>query len=99
MIVEITNYFAAPDNQKAVLAQRRKASKLRAELGLPEGEIFIRQGDKGPDVRWECRFENQAAFEADLAARRQSPEFENARKTMHTLLDRFERHIFERDEG
>jgi hypothetical protein len=99
MIVEITNYFAAPGNSQAVLAQRRKASELRAELGLPAGEIFVRRGEKGPDVRWECRFEDETAFEADLAARRQSPEFETARKTMHTLLDRFERHIFERDEG
>lgn len=97
-IVETTNYFAKPGMAEAVLIHRRKGSALRVSLGLAAGEIFVRQGDKGPDVRWECRFADEAAFAADLAARDRSPEFARQREDMGALLERFERHVFKADE-
>jgi len=97
-IVETTNYFAKPGLAAAVLVHRRKGTALRVSLGLAPGEIFVRQGDQGPDVRWECRFADEAAFEADLAARDKSPDFARQREEMGALLERFERHVFKADE-
>jgi hypothetical protein len=97
-IVEVTNYFAKDGQAQAVLLQRRRGSEIRRELGLEPGEIFIlREGD-GPDVRWECRFGSREAYEADLSSRSDSQTFVDARRTMHTLLERFERHVYEMDE-
>lgn len=95
MIVEATNYFAREGQVDEVLKQRRKATEIRRSLGLDQGKILIRREGNGPDVRWECSFETREAYEADRAARAASPEFEAARKTMHTLLERFERHVFD----
>jgi hypothetical protein len=99
MFLEITSYYALPGQTSAVLAQRRAATALRVQLGLPPGEIFTKVEGDGPDVRWECRFENRAAYERDLAARAASPAFGEARAAMHTLLQRFERHLQQREEN
>ncbi|MBS0339910.1 MAG: NIPSNAP family protein [Proteobacteria bacterium] len=93
MLVETTNYFARPGKEAEVLAQRRHASALRAHLGLHPGEIFTKVEGAGPDVRWQCAFETQEAYEADMAARARSPEFAEARQSMHQLVQRFERHL------
>lgn len=103
MIVETTNYFAKPGLAEAVLERRREGCRLRKSLGLPPGRIFVNRGgtnpDKqGPDVRWECSFADEAAFQADLAARDASPEFGAQRREMGALTDRFERHVFQLDE-
>lgn len=93
MIIEITNYYAQPGQAEAVLAQRRHASEVRTRLGLPAGRIFTKLEGAGPDVRWECAFETRAAYDADMARRAESAEFADTRKTMHTLLEKFERHL------
>lgn len=95
MIVEATNYFAREGQAAAVLEQRRKATEIRRELGLDPGRILIRLEGNGPDVRWECEFPSREAYEADMAARGESQAFADARKAMHTLLVRFERHVFD----
>jgi len=95
MVIEITNYYALPDQANAVLTQRRRASEIRERLGLPAGRIYLKLEGAGPDVRWECRFETRAAYEDDLARRDGSPEFAAARKAMHGLLQRFERNLQE----
>jgi len=98
MIVEVTNYFAKEGQASAVLEQRRAATRLRQRLGLKPGQILVKRDGKGPDVRWECAFASDDEFKADMAARGACEEFEQARKTMHTLLERFERHVYVRDE-
>lgn len=95
MILEATNYFAREGQAGAVLEQRRKATEIRCELGLDPGRILIRLEGTGPDVRWECSFASREAYEADMAARGGSQAFANARKAMHTLIERFERHVYE----
>lgn len=97
MIVEATNYFAKEGQAAAVLEQRRKATEIRAQLGLDPGRILIRLEGSGPDVRWECSFASREAYEADMAVRGGSQAFADARKEMHTLLERFERHVYEGD--
>lgn len=95
MIVEATNYFARDGQAQAVLEQRRKATAIRLELGLEPGRTLVRIEGNGPDVRWECDFASREAFEADMATRAGSPAFADARKAMHALLERFERHVYE----
>jgi len=98
MIVEATNYFAKEGQADEVLKQRHKATEIRRQLGLNPGRILVRMEGTGPDVRWECSFASKQAYDADRAARAASPDFEAARKQMHTLLERFERHVYEVDE-
>jgi hypothetical protein len=100
MLVERTGYWARPGQAGAVLATRRRASEIRVRLGLPRGAILVKtdpRGD-GPDVSWECDFETAEAHAADLAAREASPEFAAARAVMQTLVARFERQVFRRDD-
>ena len=99
MIIEATNYFAAEGMAGEVLTQRRSSTEIRRKLGLEPGRILVRLEGDGPDVRWECSFATREAYDADREARANSPEFESARKEMHTLLQRFERHVSEVDEA
>ncbi len=99
MILESTLYYAKPEMAEAVLDMRRRGVRLRVSLGLAPGEVFVKAGESGPDVRWECRFADRAAFEADLAARDSSPEFGEQRRAMGALLVRFERHVDRLDDG
>lgn len=99
MIIETTNYFARAGMQEQVLQQRRRASAIRCDLNLPVGRISIRREGNGPDVRWEMTFRNEREYEADREARAASPAFEENRKAMHDLLDRFERFVEVVDDG
>jgi hypothetical protein len=93
MIVEITNYYAKPEQADAVLEQRRRACAIRVRLGLAVGRIFTRIEGPGPDVRWECEFATRVEYEQDMAVRASSTEFAAAREAMHLLLERFERQL------
>ncbi|MBT1158439.1 hypothetical protein J1C56_22835 [Aminobacter anthyllidis] len=97
MIVEATNYFAREGQAGEVLEQRRRATEIRRSLGLEPGRILVRLEGSGPDVRWECSFPSREAYDADRAARAASPDFEVARKQMHGLLEKFERHVSTED--
>lgn len=99
MIVEFTNYYASRGDWKAVLECRRKATAIRLELGLVPGEILVNAEGGAPQVRWQCRFPDRDAYERDRAARRSSEAFEANKKAMHGLIDRFERQIYEIDDG
>lgn len=95
MIVETTNYHARPGQLDAVLEQRRRATGVRVKLGLSPGRILRKLEGAGPDVRWECSFATRADYDADMAVRAASVEFAETRKAMHTLIERFERHLHE----
>src|SRR5688572_27391294 len=102
MIVERTEYFAKPGMGAEVLTMRRRACAVRREIGLASGSIFVAQpASEGetPDVTWECAFVDADAHAADLAARAASPEFGAVRADMVRLLDRFARHVVERDDS
>jgi dienelactone hydrolase len=99
MIIERTHYFAHPGKAEQVLAIRRRACAVRLALGLPAGEIFVKQagGDGSePDVTWQCGFADEAGQAADLAARAASPDFEAVRVDMKAAIARFERQVFRR---
>jgi len=95
MFVEKTNYYAEEALVDEVLAIRRKACAVRADLRLPEGMIFVKEQREsdGPDVSWECTYSSRDAYEQDLAVRAASPEFEQVRRRMAAAVERFERHL------
>ena len=95
MIIETTNYYAKPGSEDEVLMQRRRATAIRKSLGLPEGRTFARLEAEGPNVQWRCEFSSLNAYREDMAVRKDSAEFSAARAQMHTLIDRFERHLHE----
>jgi dienelactone hydrolase len=97
MIIERTNYYSKAGLQEAVLAMRRAACEVRRDIGLPVGAIRTRIAGEGPDVTWECAFATEKAHAADLAARAASAAFEDVRRQMRGLIDRFER-LLERAE-
>jgi hypothetical protein len=96
-VIERTHYFAHPGQAARVLETRRRACAVRLSIGLPAGEILVKQpgGDNSePDVTWHCSFADEAAQERDLAARAASPAFEAVRADMRGFIARFERHVF-----
>ena len=96
MIVERTLYFAKPGRAAAVLEVRRRASRVRRELGLDGGTIVVAHGDSdAPDVSWECRFRDAEEHRLDLEARDESDAFAKVRDEMRGQIERFERHVFE----
>jgi len=99
MILERTLYFAKSGHESDVLAVRRRASRIRVELGLAAGAISVRHGaSDAPSVAWECRFATESAHQDDLEARGASDAFSAIRKEMQTHLERFERHVLRQDE-
>ena len=99
MYTERTNYYAKPGRRADVLRIRRQASRVRVDLGLQAGTISqkVEADSEGPDVQWECHFLTAEEHKADLAARAASADFEAVRAEMQTVIDRFERHVLERD--
>ena len=100
MLIERTLYFAKPGKAADVLETRRRGSRVRVELGLPAGTIYVRHGESdAPDVQWECRFESADEQARDLEARTKSEAFEKVRADMRELIERFERHILRVEAG
>jgi dienelactone hydrolase len=98
MYIERTYYFSKPGKERDTLTVRRKACRIRREVGLPAGIVYIRADAKEPnhpDVTWECHFATLAEREADLATRAASPAFESIRAEMRACIARFERYCFE----
>lgn len=94
MYAERTLYFVKPGKLAEALAVRKDATRVRLELGLDAGTIFLKEGEgDGPDIQWECRFDSLESRRADAEARDASEAFGAVRKRMQALLDRFERHV------
>jgi dipeptidyl aminopeptidase/acylaminoacyl peptidase len=96
-VIERTHYFVKPGCAARMLEARRRACAVRLSIGLPAGEIFVKQpgGDGSEaDVTWQCAFPDAAVQAADLAARGASPAFEAVRSQVRELIDRFERQVY-----
>ena len=99
MYTERTNYYAKAGRLDDVLRIRRRASRIRVDLGLQAGTIRrkVESGKDGPDVQWECHFLTAEEHQSDLDARAASSEFDAIRAEMLLVTDRFERHVLETD--
>jgi len=89
-------YYPRAGMEDDVLATRLEASAVRTRLGLETGRVLLRvEGPEGgPHVMWEAEYESQAAREADVAAL-DGTDFEAVADHMGTLLDGFERTVWE----
>jgi len=94
MILEITSYYPKAGQAEAVLAHRQAGCALRARMGLDPGSVLALLEGEGAPVRWLCRYPDEAALRADLAARRDSPAFGEQIAAMSGLIERFERAIY-----
>ena len=101
MITERTNYYAKDGNEAQVLAIRRRASAIRTAIGLRAGRIgaAAAASPDQPAVTWECRFTDEAAHRADMAARAASADFTRVRADMQGAVSRFTRHVFADDDA
>ncbi len=99
MFVERTNYFAKPGRLDDVRRIRQRASEVRIELGLPAGTIYVKSdpAGEGPDVQWECAFASLDDNAKDMAARGASADFEQVRVEMGEAVEKFERHLIQRE--
>ncbi|HSF19276.1 MAG TPA: hypothetical protein VLK65_27370 [Vicinamibacteria bacterium] len=100
-VVVLNLYYAKQGSEEDVLETRLEASRVRGRLGLPRGRVLRRiQGpDSLPEVIWECEFEDVSAHDRDMDARAASHDFEAVRTRMGTLLERFERSLWELRHG
>ena len=96
-IVVQNSYFAKAGKAKEVYRWRLHAIDVREKLGLRRGRVLRRFGDSAhqPDVIWECDYPDMKSREAELKALEDNPEFDAVMEHMNTLLDRFDRAIWE----
>lgn len=89
-------YFPKPGKEEEVFQWRLHASEVRAKLGLPAGRVFRKiSGDVTYYIVWECEYPSLAAREADVKALDQSTEFTKVQEHMGTLIQKFERNVWE----
>ncbi len=97
-IVVQNYYYPKSGNAEAVYQWRLHASDLRAKLGLPVGRVLKKySGDCLFDVIWECNYPSIEAREADVKKLDESAEFAKVQEHMGTLIQKFERAIWEVD--
>jgi len=87
-VMEQTSYFAKPGFADRVYEHRLHVSDVRQRMGLPAGRVSRRVGGTGdvPDVIWQLAYSDP--LNRVLGARAQSPEFEEVRTAMNTLIDK-----------
>ncbi len=97
VIVVHNYYYAKPGQQDAVYQWRLHASDVRARLGFPPGRVLRRLGDSDtqPDVIWECTYPDLAARQRDVRAVEATAEFQAVMQHMRTLINRFERQLWQ----
>ncbi|MEJ0103720.1 MAG: hypothetical protein WDO19_14710 [Bacteroidota bacterium] len=93
------HYYPKPGKEEEVYKWRLHASAVRAGLGLPKGRVLKKlTGNGGPYVVWECEYPSLNAREKDVASIDQSDEFKKVQEHMGTLIERFERYVWEIDD-
>jgi hypothetical protein len=91
-------YYPEPGKEAEVYKLRLQASEVRAKLGLPKGRVLKKvDGLGGPYIIWECDYPTPAAREKDVQELSKSEEFQKVQDQMSTLLQKFERFIWEAD--
>ncbi|HEY5746480.1 MAG TPA: nuclear transport factor 2 family protein [Chryseolinea sp.] len=95
-IVVQNYYFPKPGKEGEVMETRRRASQVRAQLGLPAGRILQRISESTAQayVVWECEYPSLHAREEDLTRLDRSEEFKKVQDHMSTLLEKFDRGVW-----
>jgi hypothetical protein len=100
-ILALNFYYAKPGQEDAVKRQRIAASDVRDRLKISRGRaLWLLKGTPAlPTVIWACEFADPAAHERDMWTRHYSPEFEAIRAGMRALYVRFERVLYQVEDG
>lgn len=92
-------YYPKPEKEKEVYEWRLHASEVREKLGLPKGRVLKKiNGTSGPYVIWECEYASLEAREKDIELLDKSEEFKKVQEHMSTLIEKFERSVWEIDD-
>jgi len=95
-IVVQNAYFAKAGKEKEVYEWRLHASEVREKLGLPKGRILRRISDgSGSYIIWQCDYSSMEERKKDVDLLDRSEEFKKVQEHMNTLLDKFERTVWE----
>jgi hypothetical protein len=97
-IVVQNAYFPKAGKEKEVYEWRLHASEVRDKLGLPKGRVLRRISEgNGSYVIWQCEYSSIEERQKDVEKLDQSEEFKKVQEHMSTLLDKFERTVWEVD--
>ncbi|MEI9921339.1 MAG: DUF1684 domain-containing protein [Bacteroidota bacterium] len=89
-------YYPKPGKEQEVYEWRLHASEVRAKLGLLKGQVLKKvSGESGPYVIWQCEYSSVEAREKEVKQLDLSEEFEKVQAHMGTLIDKFERSVWE----
>ena len=95
-IVVQNAYFPKAGKENEVYEWRLHASDVREKMGLPKGRVLRRISEgNGPYVIWECEYSSIEERQKDVDKLDQSEEFKKVQEHMSTLLDKFERTMWE----
>jgi hypothetical protein len=96
-VVVQNQYFAKPGKADEVYRWRIHASDVREKLGLRRGRVLRRIGTSAnqPDVIWECDYPDMQNRDAEVKVLDHSPEFDAVMEHMGTLIDRFDRSLWQ----
>jgi hypothetical protein len=90
------HYYPKEGKEKEVYEWRLHASDVRENLGLPKGRVLKRiSGENKPYVIWQCEYPSLEAREIDVKELDKSEEFKKVQHHMGTLLEKFERSVWE----
>ncbi len=93
------SYYPKAGKAEEVYQWRLHASEVRAKLGLPKGRVLKKiSNNEGPYVLWICEYSSLEAREKDVKLIDQSEEFKKVQEHMGTLIEKFERFIWEIEE-
>jgi len=97
-IVVQNAYYPKAGKEKEVYEWRLHASDVREKLGLPKGRVLRRISEgSGSYVIWQCEYSSMEERQRDVEKLDQSEEFKKVQEHMSTLLDKFERTVWEVD--
>jgi hypothetical protein len=89
-------YFPKSGKEEEVYKLRLHASEVIKKLGLRNGRVLKRMNvSDRPYVEWECEYSSLEEREKDIKIVGQSRDFQQVEEKMGTLLDNFERVIWE----
>jgi|SRR5579875_2035299 len=99
MIVEQIRYFLSDTERVHVLEARRTIDRLRQEAGVPSGTILIAdEDDDGPDLIWQCGYEDEGQLGMAEAVLLGNPDYEKARADLAALVSKAELGIYIADD-
>lgn len=96
-IIVMNQYWAKEGKIEEVYQHRLHASEVRKQLGLAVGRVLLNTSTdgEGPHVIWECEYPSKEAREKDTELLDESGQFDAVMEKMGTLIDKFQRTVYE----